>query len=183
MIVSTKERIRAVQFMQHSEIVRFDLSTWVAEEIEERFGLDLFVPRDWSPLTVDATKWGQTLAEFSERVKRVAAVFGSPTKVTTSNWLATDVSPPDLVATWEIPLAKFPESLAFAKAVRIVYGGPIRPAAEVYPTVTIQVRSMSPKGCKVDPRTEYVPEKRPDLHPECKAVLRELEEVGAEVGA
>jgi len=178
MIVSTKERIRSYQFMQHDERVRFDLSTWVAEEIEERFGLDLFAPRSWSPLAIDATEWGADLASFAERVKRVAAVLGPAKEVTTQNWLATDVSPPDLVAKWVVPLDRFPDSLSFAKAARIVYGGPIRPASEVYPMVEIVVRVSSPKGCKVDPRTAYVAEQRPELHPECKAVLRELEEAG-----
>lgn len=176
MILSRNEARRRAQEMNHDDRVRFDTSSWIADEMEDRYGFDWFMPRDWGRLAIDAAEHYQTIQYFADRVKRFSARFGAPVEVSEENYFASDTSAPDLRAKWQISLADyFPESAKFAGLVHLVYG---RSKAEtvlsVNPSVDVFVRVLSPKGCKIDPRTPFVAAQRPTLHPECKSILDEL---------
>ncbi len=115
------------------------------------------IRRGWTPPTLDDTEHSDSLEEFSARVRRMTEVLGRPPDscaATGSGWGQwADGQAPDLVARWSIE-----ESI------------------EHWDRVVIQVRVMTPRGCKVDPRTAFVEAQNQELHPECKAVLSDLEE-------
>ncbi len=109
----------------------------------------------WEIPTLDWTNFCQELEEFKHRVKLIADHLGRPAdKVAAPSYTAYANHAPDLIATWDFP-------------------------SKEHKKLTVQIRVMSPKGCKVDPRTFYARESYPELHPECKAVLEELEDYGA----
>ena len=73
------------------------------------------------------------------------------------HWLgAYDDRAPDLVAEWKL--------------------------TDRHGDVKVTVRALSPAGCKIDPRTKFTEGERPRLHPECAAVLRDLEELDRAAG-
>lgn len=106
---------------------------------------------DFVPPQITWHAWGISLQEFARRVKLVAAIFGSPDEVKGEHWgaAASATAAPPLEATWH----------------RDGYD--------------IVVGTYSPQGCKLDPRSEYQAAKNPQIHPECAAALKELEDVGA----
>ena len=108
----------------------------------------------FEPPAIDVSNVGGDLAWFSDNVKLVATRLGSAERVEAQNWVGTGNRAPDLVAEW------------------ILDGETIEGMS-----VRVLVRCLLPTGCKVDPRTEYLPESKLALHPECAAVLRELEDV------
>ena len=107
----------------------------------------------WTPMCLDWCEHGDTLDSFSSRVKQVAARFGPPDSVEGRHWMgAFDDAAPGLVATWKLD--------AFV----------------------VMVRSLRPEGCKIDPRSNYEEAKTTNIHPECAAVLKELEDAGETEG-
>lgn len=116
----------------------------------------------WDPPAIDVVEIGADLAWFAAAVKRVAARLGSADSVKAENWIGTGDRAPDLIARW----------------VLVEDVGQRRSWERDQPAkVEVTVRCLAPSGCKVDPRTEYVPATKLSLHPECVAVLRELEDV------
>lgn len=120
------------------------------ERIARLTELPLEVRPSWPGL--DWVVIGDTLLGFSDRVRTVAARLGAPDIVEADHWGGASDRAPDLIARWTLRDAE----------------GDVR----------VTVRSLMPTGCKVDPRTAYLEAQEPKLHPECAAVLRELEEVG-----
>lgn len=105
----------------------------------------------WNPGCLDWCEHGDTLESFSARVKKVAARFGPPDKVEGRHWNGSfDDAAPDLVATWTVG------------------------------DFGVTVRTLRPKGCKIDPRTAYKEAEETTIHSECAAVLKGLEDVGEE---
>lgn len=100
----------------------------------------------WDIMSVSRTLNGGTLEAFSEAVKAVAKHFGPPDETYAQG--SNGRSSPDLYAIWN----------------------------EDGRRPVLKVRCWYPKGCKIDPRTEYEPEKNVAIHPECAAVLKGLEE-------
>lgn len=120
------------------------------EKIARMTELPFTVRPQWPGL--DWCVWNESLEDFSARVKTVAARLGAADKVGAQHWLgAHDGNAPDLVAEWT--------------------------TKDKAGDVRVTVRAMSPVGCKVDPRTEFVEAKSTALHPECVAVLKELEDL------
>ena len=120
------------------------------ERIARLTELPLEVRPQWPGL--DWAVWDETIETFSARVKLVAARLGAPESVNSDYWVgayANDV-PPDLIARWQIDDS----------------AGPVK----------VTVRALHPRGCKVKPGSEYRKEE-PEIHPECAAVLRELEDL------
>lgn len=128
------------------------------EDLAHELGLTHFDARpQWGPPTLDLCSFNMTLQEFSDAVKATAEILGRPPdECKGENWLGqyADDQAPDLVALWKTE-------------VKAGGCGPVR----------IMVRALSPKGCKVDPRTDFVEKQEQDLHPECKAVLASLEDL------
>lgn len=118
-------------------------------------GLPFEVRAMWPAL--DWAVWNEEIGAFSARVRQVAAVLGPPKSVTTESYAVGGEEAPDLSAEWFVEGVSF---WPFAPGLRVT------------------VRSLRPRGCKIDPRTSFQPEQRVELHPECKAVLRELEDAG-----
>lgn len=112
------------------------------------------VRRGWYPPTLDDTEHGDSLEQFSARVRRMSEALGRPPDDCSgdgSQW--REGQAPDLVAVW-----KMGDDV----------GLPSR--------FVIQVRVMTPADCKVDPRDSFIEKQTQGLHPECKAVLAELED-------
>lgn len=107
---------------------------------------------------------GESLGVFSSKVREVSALLGAPASVQGEAWISDK---PDLVAKWKLQDA-LPEQLS-----HVLYGR----------TVTVTVRVLSPSGCKLDPRVEPMSATEGVLHPECKSVLRELEDSFEEVSS
>jgi hypothetical protein len=112
-------------------------------------------PRHWEP-NLHWMEIGRTLQQFAEMVKTVKARVGPPISVATTRWMAAVDKPPDLIARWEVPtLDQTPHK-----------------------KLVIMVSTMSPQGCKIDPRITPIAASEAiyaELHPECKHVLEELE--------
>lgn len=105
----------------------------------------------WNPGCLDWCEHGDTLESFSSRVKQVAARFGPPDSVEGRHWIGSyDDGPPDLVAKWKVG------------------------------DFEVLVRTLRPKGCRIDPRTAYKEAEETAVHPECAGVLKELEDVGGD---
>jgi hypothetical protein len=102
----------------------------------------------WAPVAIDWCCFSEQLEEFSRRVQLVTDLIGAPPdKCDARHWLmASDENDAgDLVAEWSKETTGT--------------------GCEVF------VRVLMPKGCKVDPRTRFLPAESPSVHPECKAVL------------
>ena len=130
------------------------------EAFARELGLVEFECRaDWWELTIDQCEHGDTLQEFSARVKATAQKLGRPPdSCDGARWggqYRTDQAP-DLLAKW-----KFEDRLV----------------GDQKHTFTVLVRALSPSGCKVDSRTSYVEKQEQSIHPECKAVLASLEDL------
>lgn len=117
------------------------------ERVAAKYNFPFQVRPSWPGL--DWIVWNETLEDFSNRVKSVTSVLGPADSVEGMHWLGAYAGNdvPDLVATWTVD------------------------------NVKITIRAMSPKGCRVDPRSEYRTPISPELHPECKAVLKSLEDI------
>lgn len=119
------------------------------EKVARQTELPFEVRPAWPGL--DWVVWNESLEDFSARVKRVSARLGAPKGVRAEHWLGAYADKaPDLVAEWKL--------------------------TDKHGEVRVTVRALSPVGCKVDPRSKFVKGEQPKLHPECSAVLRELEE-------
>lgn len=150
------------------------LSSW-REELEkgrehceklQAFGEKLDLPdgfrvdMNWNAL--DWNKLGETIHEFSARVRQITAILGPPVKAEGGVVCQhKENERPNLKAYWVEPLGA---------------GGA--------QNATITIKTSQAKDCKLDPRTPYVPShyrsgKSQALHPECIAVLSELEDAGA----
>ena len=105
---------------------------------------------DFRPPQLSWSAWGITLHEFSRRVKIVAAKFGVPDEVEGKHHseASSDTETPPLTATWN---------------------------RDGYDVV---VTTYAPQGCKLDSRAQYHAAVNPVIHPECAAVLKELEDAG-----
>lgn len=190
MKLSHISRLHYSQLSKFKEFIIFSVSTMIAEEIETRYGLALFEPRSFfGDFYADCTSHGLTLSQWSDRVKAVAGVFGPPEKVATDRSYANDRAP-DLFAEFSVDWDKFPDTFEVAKLVMIInpfhaidpkMNDAIVPFTRLHKNVRLVVRNMDPVGCKLDPRVVPVERVAPELHPECKDVLKELEDVGAEV--
>ena len=112
-----------------------------------------FEPRPgWGPPgSVDWSEVGATIQDFAAMVKRTTAVLGPPSEVKSGEGRGGYA--PDLLAYWH------------------------------HPGIVYSVRALIPAGCKLDPRSPEPiswaehEERAPKLHPECKAVLAELEDL------
>lgn len=132
----------------------------------ERLAVRLELPEaecrpTWDPPTLDIVEIGADLPWFAMHVRLVATRLGTADSVAAENWIGHGERAPDLVARWKID-EDVGQSRIWDKRT----------------VVEVTVRCLSPIGCKIDPRTAYVPEKRVAIHPECAALLRELEDVG-----
>lgn len=96
-----------------------------------------------------------SLVRFKEMVACVAMKLGPPTVIGESGSVSSEV--PTLVATWSIPYP--PDVWRFQGE-----------------TIAVSVYIFSPSGCKIDPRTPHIRGQAATLHPECKDVLKALEE-------
>jgi len=95
---------------------------------------------------------GKSLKRFKEMIALVACKLGPPSSITTPAWTFQEV--PDLCAYWHLPYTTTQEFSSFSVVVSI----------------------QQPSGCKIDPRTPRIAGQAPALHPECKDVLRALED-------
>lgn len=130
----------------------FDAGERLEKIAEQHAELPFVCYPDFAPPQLAWSSWGLTLEEFARRTKLVAATFGAPDAVTGKHYNAASsaTSAPPLEAIWH----------------RDGYD--------------VAVCTYSPTGCKLDPRAEYQQAKNPQIHPECAAVLKELEDVGEE---
>lgn len=132
------------------------------QEFAERVGLPegFVISLDWED-SIRWSDWGfnhdNSLQVFRDRVRRTAEKLGPPCSVTTGG-NSNREGAPDLYAHWTITL------------------DPTHP--DHLKKVEIWVNIFHPKGCKVDPRTPYVPAQEAKIHPECAEVLRQLEDAG-----
>ena len=117
-------------------------------------GLEEFEPSD--PYHLRIHMWGPTMEEFVAKVKEVSEKLGPPDETTPSE--VNVGSAPDLVAQWEMD--------------REIDKGEGRGPAQV----KVTVRANWPKDCKIDPRVKPAPPVYSRIHPECAAVLKELED-------
>lgn len=99
---------------------------------------------------IDWVEIGADLETFAAMVTRMSEVMGPPDTCEGEHWLGGADGPPDLIARWQGP------DLGF--------------------DYKITVRALMPKGCMVDPRTKHVEARYTKIHPQCAAVLRELED-------
>lgn len=104
--------------------------------------------------------WGfedgeDSLHKFAERVREVSRILGRPPD---KSGAAASIfgETPDLEAIWN------------EVGVAVVDG--------VREPVPVFVRTLYPKGCKIDPRNPGVRAVPAKIHPECEAALKELEE-------
>ncbi len=136
-----------------------DLEAWARERglPADKFNVRPSWPGlDWVEHGYSHIEEDDSLPRFREMVATTVALLGPVDKVEGKHWIGSyNDQPPDLVATWFIK-----REGDFA--------------------VNVTVRMLSPKGCKVDPRSEFKAAKETALHPECVAALAEIEELGAE---
>ena len=119
---------------------------------EKHLQIPFEVRPDWMPPALDWCAFGLTLQVFCARVAQVAEAFGPPDKTNAEHWGGSyDDSAPDLIAKWK--------------------------RGNGDEQFEIAVRTFSPKGCKIDPRTRYVKGEETTIHAECKAVLEGLLEL------
>ena len=141
------------------KLVKLRIRGEVLEAFARELGLVEFKVRaDWWDMTIDQCEHGDTLQEFSSRVKATAEQLGkAPDTCKAGHFIGQYAAgeAPDLKASWEFK----------------------RQFDGRETTFTVLVRSLSPKGCKVDPRTDYVEKQEQAIHPECKAMLASLEDL------
>lgn len=130
----------------------FDAGERLEKIAEQHAEIPFECSPDYGTPQIKWCAWGLTLQEFARRTKMVAAIFGAPDTVTGEHYgsAASATSTPPLEATWH----------------RDGYD--------------IVVGTYSPTGCKLDPRSEFQEAKYPQIHPECAAVLKQLEDAGGE---
>ncbi len=132
------------------------------EAFARELGLVEFECRaEWWGLTIDQCEHGDTLQEFSARVTAIAEKLGRAPDSCEADHGGSQYSSeqaPDLRAKWEFKGRKIGDS-------------------EASHTFTVLVRTLGPRGCKVDPSTDYVEKQEQSIHPECKAVLASLEDL------
>lgn len=132
----------------------------VAADIHERSGVALSVYPSRTGGRLGVFEMFETLEWFSRTVRTVSEHLGTPRSVGPDaiSYGAVDRAP-DLRAEWTIRHKGWPHG-----------------------ELLVAVSCSYPRGCKVDPRIQTVEPKFAKLHPECAAVLRELEDIGDEPG-
>jgi hypothetical protein len=109
----------------------------------------------WSSL--EWHEFSEDIHAFSARVRKIAAIFGRPTTVTTTGGSGEEA--PDMKATWKLADAR----------------------------ITVNIRSYSPEcrvhpESKYVP-SSHVDAQYPAIHPECADVLKELEDYEPELAS
>lgn len=137
---------------------RENLERWMrqGEALEAIASLHPEIPFTVEPFakTLQWCEFYEDIQGFSVRVKKVAAIFGTPTVVRTIPKTSDQLHPPDLEAQWKEGDVTI-EVKAFWPACRI------HPESKYMPA-------------------QHTEAQHPEIHPECADALKELEDCGLE---